>query len=117
MVTIIRPEPPNKTDWVADRRLYLDKDGNVVEGKGSNRVSLLVAAGCTMPIEQARKYGLVKAAEPEHALVPLVDDLPLNDPPVVFALAEPEAESEPVSDEQQKPDTKPAKKPAKKSKK
>jgi hypothetical protein len=112
MVTIIRPEPPNKTDWVADRRLYLDKDGNVVEGKGPNRVSLLVAAGCTMPIDTARKYGLVKDAEPEPAQV-----LSAVETPVVSALAEPEAEPEPVSDERQKPDTKPAKKPAKKSKK
>lgn len=53
--------------WTADRRLYLDKDGKVVEANDPTRTRLLVAAGNTIPIEEAQRLGLIveeKAAEP-----------------------------------------------------
>lgn len=50
----------NKNDYVADRRLYLDKDGNVVEAKDPKKTTLLVAQGNTLPEEVARKHGLIK---------------------------------------------------------
>lgn len=52
--------------WTADRRLYLDKDGTVVEADNPARVRLLIAEGGTLPIEQARALGLipVEAAPP-----------------------------------------------------
>lgn len=53
----------NKGDYVADRRLYLDKDGKVVEAKDPTKASLLVAAGNTLPEEVARKYGLIQEEE------------------------------------------------------
>lgn len=99
VVTIIHPETPGKGVWTSDRRLYLDKDGNVVEGKGPNRVSLLVAAGGSLPMETARKYGLVKDAEPEPAPVPKIEELPevkaepmVEAPQAVTPVAEPEPE-------------------------
>lgn len=45
--------------WTSDRRLYLDKDGKVVEADDPTRQSLLVAQGGTIPLADAEKYGLV----------------------------------------------------------
>lgn len=45
--------------WTSDRRLYLDKDGKVVEADNPTRLSLLVAAGGTIPLADAERYGLV----------------------------------------------------------
>lgn len=114
MVTIIRPEPPSKADWVADRRYYLDKNGNVVGDKDPARVSLLIAAGCTMPMERARSFGLVKDTEPEPAPVLSVVETPVvvSVEPIVEASKAAEPKLKP------KPEEKPAKKPAaKKAKK
>jgi hypothetical protein len=44
--------------YTADRRLYTDADGNVVEADDPNRQTLLVAAGGSLPIEEATRYGL-----------------------------------------------------------
>lgn len=46
--------------WTADRRLYLDKDGKVVEADDPSRASLLVAQGGTIPLADAERYGLIK---------------------------------------------------------
>lgn len=51
--------------YVADRRLYLDKDGGVVEASDPRRASLLIGKGCQMPMEQAERLGLVKTETPE----------------------------------------------------
>jgi hypothetical protein len=48
-------------EWTADRRLYLDKDGNVVEADDPARATLLVNAGAALPLDQARALGLVDA--------------------------------------------------------
>lgn len=45
--------------WTADRRLYLDKNGKVVEADDPGRVSLLVAQGGSIPLVQAEALGLV----------------------------------------------------------
>jgi hypothetical protein len=45
--------------WIADRRLYLDKDGNMVEADNPARVRLLIHTGQTMTEADARKYGLI----------------------------------------------------------
>lgn len=45
--------------WTADRRLYLDKDGKVVEANDPTRVRLLIAAGGNMTLEDAERYGLI----------------------------------------------------------
>ena len=50
-----------------DRRLYLDKDGNVVEAKDPNRVKLLAAEGTEIPMADARRYGLVTEAAEKAA--------------------------------------------------
>lgn len=50
--------------WTADRRLYLDKDGKVVETDSPDRASLLVPAGGTLPLERARALGLVVEEAP-----------------------------------------------------
>lgn len=51
--------------WTADRRLYLDKDGKAVEADDPARVSLLVAAGGTIPLSDAERYGLVTVTPAE----------------------------------------------------
>jgi hypothetical protein len=45
--------------YKSDRRLYLDKDNNVVEARDKNRRTLLVGEGGEIPMEDARRYGLV----------------------------------------------------------
>lgn len=54
----------SKNDFVSDRRLYLDKDGKVVEADDPARASLLVAKGASLPEDVARKYGLIIEAVP-----------------------------------------------------
>jgi hypothetical protein len=53
----------NRNEWVADRRLYLDKDGKAVEANDPSRATLLVAAGNTIPLEEAERLGLTKASQ------------------------------------------------------
>lgn len=98
MPTIIRPETPGKGVWTSDRRIYLDKDGNAVEAKDPARVSLLVAAGCTLPIETARRYGLVKDVVPEVAPVSMV---PIAEPEPVETAPEPIVEVVPMPEPKQ----------------
>jgi hypothetical protein len=54
---------PNRNTWTADRRLYLDKNGKVVEANDPTRARLLVAAGATIPLDRARELGLVEEAK------------------------------------------------------
>jgi hypothetical protein len=53
------PNMANRNEWVADRRLYLDKDGNVVEEGDPTRATLLVGEGGTLTLERAQSLGLV----------------------------------------------------------
>lgn len=46
--------------WTADRRLYLDKDGKVVEADDPNRTELLAAEGVEVPAARARELGLTQ---------------------------------------------------------
>lgn len=55
--------------WTSDRRLYLDKAGKAVEADDPSRVSLLVAAGGTIPLADAEKYGLVTVTPAVVAVV------------------------------------------------
>lgn len=50
--------------WTSDRRLYLDKDGKVVEADDPTRQSLLVAQGGTIPLADAQRYGLTTPIAP-----------------------------------------------------
>lgn len=52
-------------NYTADRRLYLDKEGNLVEADDPKKNELLVAEGGTLSAEDAAKYGLTgeKAAK------------------------------------------------------
>lgn len=53
--------------YIADRRLYLDKDGKVVEEGDPTKESLLVGIGGILPEARARELGLIqdeKAKEP-----------------------------------------------------
>ncbi len=47
--------------WTADRRIYLDAAGRAVEAKDPRRVTLLVAEGGQIPLEQAQALGLLAA--------------------------------------------------------
>jgi len=53
--------------WTSERRLYLDKAGNVVEADDPTRTSLLVSAGGQIPLAQARALGLVRDPKPMPA--------------------------------------------------
>ena len=53
--------------WTANRRLYLDKDGNAVEQDDPNRVELLVGIGGTLLMERARTLGLLDAPKAKNA--------------------------------------------------
>jgi hypothetical protein len=46
--------------YIADRRLYLNKDGKVVEDGDPSKVSLLVGAGGSLSEARARELGLIK---------------------------------------------------------
>lgn len=45
--------------WTADRRLYLNAEGKVVEADDPTRQSLLVAQGGTIPLADAERLGIV----------------------------------------------------------
>lgn len=56
--------------WTADRRLYLNSKGEAVEAEDASRVSLLVAAGGSIPLEQAQRLGLVEVTEQQVKALP-----------------------------------------------
>lgn len=58
MLVNVNPMPADSATFTSSRRLYLDKDGGVVEEGDPNRVSLLAAAGSPIPLELAVKHGL-----------------------------------------------------------
>lgn len=49
--------------YVADRRLFLDKDGKVVEENDPTKASLLVGVGGTLPYDRAQALGLIDYEE------------------------------------------------------
>lgn len=71
----------NKNDFVSDRRLYLDKDHNVVEADDPNKLTLLVAEGGRLSQEDVEKYGLNTEAEPEAENVSAASSDAENEPP------------------------------------
>lgn len=51
--------------FTSTKRLYLNADKSKVVEEGSAEAAfLLVAAGAEIPLEEAEKYGLTKAAQP-----------------------------------------------------
>ena len=46
----------------SDRRLYVDANDQVVEADDPTRAKLLVSKGGTIPMEEARRYGLAPDA-------------------------------------------------------
>lgn len=54
---------PDKNLWTADRRLYLDRAGKLVEADDPTRATLLAAGpGATIPYAQAEALGLTGGA-------------------------------------------------------
>lgn len=71
-----------KTGLTSDRRLYLDKDGKVVEHDNPAKASLLVAQGGLLLTEDAAKYGITMGADGKLAYgeaVSEVEPVPAND--------------------------------------
>lgn len=56
--------------WIADRRIYLDANGNAVEAHDPARVSLLIAPGQSMSLARALALGLMPADEPKGKPAP-----------------------------------------------
>lgn len=80
-VTFKQP-PTNNPTWTSDRRIYLDKDGGVVENDDPKKLTLLVAEGGTLPMEKAVGYGLVKAEEEKPAATaPIAEAQTASDEP------------------------------------
>lgn len=67
-VTIKRPLS-GESLWTADRTIYLDKDGAVVE-YGPAAVTKLVHQGGQLPMAEAIRLGLVKGGATEAAAAP-----------------------------------------------
>lgn len=59
--------------WTSDRRLYLNADGAVVEADDPSRVSLLVAAGGTIPLADAERLGIITVTHEVKAAAPKVN--------------------------------------------
>ena len=66
-------QPAGNPSWTSDRRIYLDAAGNVVEANDPNKLTLLVAAGGTMPLAEAKRLGLVAPEPAESAEAPQGD--------------------------------------------
>ena len=49
-----------KGDFISDKRVYADKDGNLVDAKDPARHTLVVAEGGSLSQDKARSYGLLK---------------------------------------------------------
>jgi hypothetical protein len=64
---IITMEAPDMAGpYIANRRLYLDKAGKVVEEGDPTKATLLVHAGGMVPMDRARELGLIEEkAKPE----------------------------------------------------
>lgn len=54
----------SNSQWTADRRIFLDPNGNAVEENDPTRIELLVAPGRKIPMDYAISLGLVKNEEP-----------------------------------------------------
>lgn len=57
--------PRNDRGFIADRNIYLDKNGKVVEENDPNQAIQLIGKGGAISTEMAEKYGLLKKAKPE----------------------------------------------------
>lgn len=114
----------NKAMWISDRRIYLDASGNAVEAKDPSRVSLLVCEGGSLPLNEAKRLGLV-ASEPEAAkaaevaedeaeVEPELEDETKAETEGENQAAQPESDqaAEPAKDKAVKPKRNQAKKPA-----
>lgn len=54
---------PEQGEFRPGRRLYLDKDGGVVEEGNPNKLSLLVSEHGSIPMARARELGLLAETE------------------------------------------------------
>lgn len=59
--------PRNDQGYVADRNLYLDAEGNLVEEDDPAQVRQLVGKGGAISTEDAKKYGLLKKGKAAEA--------------------------------------------------
>ncbi len=59
---------PSKDVWIADRRIYLNALGEVVEAGDPSKLTLLVAQGCGLPMSEAVRLGLARPIETKAAM-------------------------------------------------
>lgn len=55
--------------YIADRTLYLDANGKVVEADDPAKLTKLISPGLPLPMARARELGLVPEPEPEAKAV------------------------------------------------
>lgn len=65
-VTFEKITQQGKDAYIADRNLYLDKDGNLVEEDDPAQERQLVGKGGALSAADAEKYGLSKVAQAEE---------------------------------------------------
>lgn len=58
--------PRNDRGFIADRNIYLDKNGKVVEENDPAQAIQLIGKGGAISTEMAEKYGLLEKAKPEE---------------------------------------------------
>ena len=58
---------PVSAVYIAEERLYLDKDGKVVKSDDPTRVQLLVCEGGKLSLDRARDLGLITGAQQKAA--------------------------------------------------
>ena len=65
-IDIPKRRPANEPLWLSSERLYLTAEGQVVGDKDPRKLTLLVAAGNSLPMAEAKRLGLVetKPAKP-----------------------------------------------------
>jgi hypothetical protein len=59
--------PRNDQAYIADRNLYLDAEGNLVEEDDPAQVRQLIGKGGALSTEVAEKYGLLKKSKAKQA--------------------------------------------------
>lgn len=78
----------NKAMYTSPERLYLNAAGQVVKADDPSRLTLLVAAGGSIPLAVAQRYGL--GDDPPAAAAVVANDGPPNDaPPAAKAVSGP----------------------------
>ena len=94
--------------WTSEEALFLNAAGEVVGAKDPSKLTLLVRAGGSIPVEEAKRYGLIQPRELAEG--EMLEEAPL--PAGVTVEPEGEKAEESAADKAEQPTTDKAEKPA-----